>query len=87
MFTARLGYAFSPTFLVYGKVGWGTYESSLEIFNTNTGVGIASAGKRRDRLNAGVGGTAGEVRRDFDKVLVGLNWRCGGFGNSVRAAY
>jgi outer membrane immunogenic protein len=117
---ARFGYVFTPTFMVYGKVGWGTYDSSLDLFNTATGVGIASLGKRHSGLDAGagfewmftqnwsafvewdhifakdqavffpnlgVGGTPGEVRRDFDKVLVGLNWRFGGYGSSVRAAY
>jgi len=35
--------------------------------------------------NLGVGGTTADIRRDFDKVLVGINWR---FGNAaVRAAY
>jgi outer membrane immunogenic protein len=114
--TARFGYAFTQSFLLYGKVGWGTYESSLTVANTLTGVELGSASRRRSGLDAGVGAewmvmsnwslwvewdhisprdqavffnalaTGAEIRRDFDKVLVGLNWRFGG-GGPVRASY
>ena len=117
--SARLGYAIAPQFLLYGKVGWGTYETSLTAVSTLTGLEIASVSRRQSGLDAGVGaewmftqnwslwvewdhifaedktvffpilggGSTANIRRDFDKVLVGLNWRFGGPGSSVRASY
>ena len=115
--TARLGYAFSPSFLFYSKVGWGTYETELTLVNNLTGGELSGGGKNRSGLDVGVGGewmftpnfslfvewdhifvkdqgvffatlgpggTPAEIRRDFDKVLVGFNWRFGGFGSPVR---
>jgi len=116
--TALLGYAITPAFLLYGKVGWGFYESRLTANDTVTGVQFGSISKTQSGLDAGVGGewmfapnwslwvewdhifaqdktiffpnldggTSATVRRDFDKVLVGFNWRFGG-GYPVRAAY
>ena len=36
--TARFGYAVSPAFLIYGKVGWGSIKTSLTATNTLTNV-------------------------------------------------
>jgi outer membrane immunogenic protein len=117
--SARLGYAITPQFLLYGKVGWGTYETSLTAVNTLTGLEIASVSRRQSGLDAGAGaewmftqnwslwvewdhifaedktvffpnlggGSTANVRRDFDKVLVGLNWRFGAAASPVRASY
>jgi outer membrane immunogenic protein len=105
-FTGRFGYAITPAFLFYGKVGWGSYRTSLTAINTVNGVGLGGGGRTQSGLDAGVGGewmfapnwslwiewdhifaddktvffrnlaggTTANVRRDFDKVLVGLNW-------------
>jgi outer membrane immunogenic protein len=118
--TARLGYAFSPSFLLYSKVGWGTYETEVTLVNNATGAELSGGGKNRSGLDVGVGGewmftpnlslfvewdhifvkdqgiffanlgaggTPAEIRRDFDKVLVGFNWRFGGYGSQVRGGY
>jgi outer membrane immunogenic protein len=37
--------------------------------------------------NLGAGGTTAELRREFDKVLVGVNWRFGGVSAPVAARY
>jgi len=110
--TARFGYAFSPSFMLYGKAGWGTYEAEVTLVNVATGAELSGGGRKRsgldlgvggewmftpnfsvfiewDRIfvkdqgvffaNLGAGGTSAEIRRDFDKVLFGFNWRFGGF--------
>ena len=118
--TGRLGYLITPSFLLYGKVGWGEYKASLTVNDTATGAVLGSASRNQSGLDAGVGvewmftpnwtlwaewdhifpddktaffpnlgvgGTTATIRRDFDKVLVGVNWRFGGVGGPVRAAY
>jgi outer membrane immunogenic protein len=117
--TGRFGYAITSAFLLYGKVGWGSYKTNLTATNTVTGLRLGGAGGTQSGLDAGVGGewmfvpnwslwiewdhifpddktvffpnlaggTTANVRRDFDKVLVGLNWRFGGFGGPGRAYY
>ncbi len=115
--TGRVGYLFTPAFMVYGKFGWGTYRTDLSAHNTLTGVQLGSASKTHSGLDLGVGGewmfspnwslwvewdrifpqdkthffpnlaggTTTTVRRDLDKVLVGINLRFGGFGGGARA--
>jgi outer membrane immunogenic protein len=110
--TGRLGFAVSPAFLLYGKLGWGSYKTSISATNTFTGAQLGSASNTHSGLDVGVGGewmfapnfsmfiewdhispkdstvvfanlaggTTAEVRRDLDKVLVGINWRFGGRG-------
>src|SRR5712691_3109425 len=41
--TGRLGYTITPSFLLYGKFGWGSYKSSLTMKDTVTGVELGSA--------------------------------------------
>lgn len=53
--TGRLGYLFSPTFLLYGKVGWGAYKTSLTVSDAATGVELGSASRTHRGLDAGVG--------------------------------
>jgi outer membrane immunogenic protein len=110
--TARFGYAITPTFLLYGKLGWGSYKTSISANNTVTGVQLGSVSGTRSGLDAGIGaewmfapnfslfvewdhiapqnttvvfdnlrgGTTADVERDFDKLLVGINWRFGRWG-------
>jgi outer membrane immunogenic protein len=110
--TAKIGYVISPAFMLYGKLGWGTYETQLTALNTATGVGFAGGGRNRSGFDAGIGGewmfsrnwsafiewdhifaqndnfffpnvgagATGNVKRDLDKVLLGVNWRFGGMG-------
>jgi outer membrane immunogenic protein len=118
--TGRFGYLISPSFLLYGKFGWGGYRARLTVNDTLTGVELGSASRTQSGFDAGVGGewtfspnwslwiewdhifpqdktvffpnlgvggTTANVRRDFDKVLVGVNWRFGGAASPVRAAY
>jgi outer membrane immunogenic protein len=121
--TARLGYAVTPAFLIYGQVGWGVYKTNLIAFDpTNDNLWWGHASRKNSGLDVGVGGewmfapnwslwiewdhifardqdvffdrlsdrleVTGRVRRDLDKVLIGVNWRFGGFGGGpLRAAY
>jgi len=120
--TGRLGYVVAPSFLLYGKFGWGAYRTDFAIQNAS-GVEIASANRRQNGFDVGVGGewmiapswslfvewdhifasnndftfqtgavtapviTRAEIRRDLDKVLVGVNWRFGGAAAPVAARY
>ena len=54
--SARFGYAVSQAFLLYGKVGWGSYRTKLSAVNTVTGVEFSGAGRNQSGLDAGVGG-------------------------------
>jgi outer membrane immunogenic protein len=120
--TGRLGFLIGPSFLFYGKGGWGTVDQKLSVTSTATGALLASVDRRFSGPDAGVGfewmftpnwslwvewdhifadhktvtffpvaGGAAlftpDIRRDFDKVLVGLNWRFGGISSPVRASY
>jgi outer membrane immunogenic protein len=118
--TGRLGFLFAPSFMVYGKAGWGWVNDKNDLRNT---AGVVTAVGDKDNFSgvdaggglewmfapnwslwveydhifrdtnnltyAVVGGGSFQehVRRDFDKVLVGINWRFGGVGGPVRAAY
>jgi outer membrane immunogenic protein len=105
----RLGITVTPTFLIYGKGGWGFYENRLTVNDTTTGAELDSASRSQSGPDAGVGGEwmfipnwslwaewdhifaqdktfffanlgngeTATIRRDLDKVLVGLNWRFG----------
>ena len=119
--TGRLGYVVAPSFLLYGKFGWGAYRTDFAIQNAS-GVEIASANRRQNGFDVGVGGEwmiapswslfvewdhifaqkkdfffpnlgtnpvgrTAEIRRDLDKVLVGVNWRFGGAAAPVAARY
>jgi outer membrane immunogenic protein len=53
--SGRLGYAIAPQFLLYGKVGWGTYKTSLTATDTLTGVQLGGLSRRQSGLDAGVG--------------------------------
>jgi outer membrane immunogenic protein len=113
---ARFGYAITPAFLLYGKVGWGAYQTNFTAVNVVTGnVFGGGSDTSRSGLDVGAGGewafspnfsvfiewdhifanhhqvifpnlgpvgSAAIVKRDFDKVLVGLNWRFGRFGGA-----
>ena len=117
--TGRIGYTITPSFLLYGKFGWGGYRTRLTVNNTVTGVELANASRTQTGLDLGIGGewmftpnwslwiewdrifpqdrtfffpnlgggTTAEVRREFDKVLVGINWRFGGAAAPVAARY
>jgi outer membrane immunogenic protein len=117
--TGRLGFLVTPSFLIYGKGGWGWVDQRFDIVTTATGAVLTGSNNNsRNGADAGVGAewmftpgwslwaewdhiflqnrdflfTTGvvntvNVRRDFDKVLVGINWRFGGVGGPVRAAY
>jgi len=118
--TGRLGYAFGPSFLFYGKFGWGGYRTNFTVTNTATGVELANGSRTQSGFDLGVGGEwmitrnwslwvewdhifaqnktfffpnlpangrTVEIRREFDKVLVGLNWRFGALGAPVAARY
>ncbi len=116
--TGRIGYTITPSFLLYGKFGWGGYRTRLTFNDTVTGVGAsatragpkpasilasAASGCSRPTGRCGSNGTAfsrrkrhssspalgatAEVRREFDKVLVGVNWRFGGAAAPVAARY
>ena len=107
--TGRLGYAFSPSFLFYGKFGWGAYRTNFTVVNA-AGVELGNGDRTQSGFDLGVGGEwmfarnwslwiewdhifaqnktfffpnlpangrTVEIRREFDKVLVGLNWRFG----------
>jgi outer membrane immunogenic protein len=54
--TGRLGYAFTPSFLFYGKFGWGVYGTDFTVANTVTGVELASTNRRQSGFDLGVGG-------------------------------
>ena len=54
--TARLGFTVTPAFLIYGKVGWGSYRTSLEAINTLTGVSLGSVSTTHSGLDLGFGG-------------------------------
>ena len=116
--TGRIGYTITPSFLLYGKFGWGGYRTRLTV-NDAAGVELANASRTQSGLDVGVGGewmftpnwtlwiewdrifpqdktfffpnlgggTSAEVRREFDKVLVGINWRFGGAAAPVAARY
>ncbi len=116
--TGRIGYTITPSFLLYGKFGWGAYRTRLTV-NNAAGVEVANASRTQSGLDVGVGGewmftpnwslwiewdrifpqdktfffpnlgagTSAEVRREFDKVLVGINWRFGGAAAPVAARY
>jgi outer membrane immunogenic protein len=119
--TGRLGYLVAPSFLFYGKFGWGAYRTNFSLQNAS-GVEIASANRRQNGFDVGVGGEwmiapswslfvewdhifaqkkdfffpnlgtnpvgrTAEIRRDLDKVLVGVNWRFGGAAAPVAARY
>jgi outer membrane immunogenic protein len=58
--------------------GWSLWAEWDHIFLKNRDFLITTAGPVVNTVN---------VRRDFDKVLVGINWRFGGVGGPVRAAY
>jgi outer membrane immunogenic protein len=117
--SARLGYAVTPSFLLYGKVGWGAYETRFTANDVLTGVELGSTGRTQSGFDLGIGGewmfapnwslfieydhifpqdktvffpnlaggTTADIRREFDKVLVGVNWRFGGFAAPVSGAY
>ena len=123
--TGRLGFLVGPSFLLYGKGGWGWVDQRFDMINTATGALLTGTTNNNSRngADAGVGGewmftpgwslwaewdhiflrdrnfvfTTGvlpvvitnslNVRRDFDKVLVGINWRFGGGAGPVRASY
>ena len=53
--TGRLGYALAPTFLIYGKFGWGTYKTSLTATNQLTGLQLGSLSKNYSGFDLGVG--------------------------------
>jgi outer membrane immunogenic protein len=54
--TGRLGYAVTPTFLFYGKFGWGAYGTRFTAHDTLTGVELANADRRQSGLDLGIGG-------------------------------
>ena len=116
--TGRLGFLVTPSFLIYGKVGWGAFDHRFSATDTATGVLISTEGRRNvSHPDAGAGFEwmfipnwslwvewdhifaedntvlftpvhrdpfSENVRRDFDKVLFGVNWR---FGGAVTARY
>jgi outer membrane immunogenic protein len=53
--TGRLGFTVTPTFLIYGKAGWGFYENRLTLNDTATGAELDSAGRTQSGPDAGVG--------------------------------
>jgi outer membrane immunogenic protein len=53
--TGRLGYAVTPSFLFYGKFGWGAYSTNFSVENA-AGVELASANRRQNGFDVGVGG-------------------------------
>ena len=53
--TGRLGYLISPSFLLYGKFGWGEYRARLTVNNTLTGAELGSASRNQSGFDAGVG--------------------------------
>ena len=53
--TGRLGYAVTPSFLFYGKFGWGAYSTKFSVENA-AGVELASANRRQSGFDLGVGG-------------------------------
>ena len=116
--TGRIGYTITPSFLFYGKFGWGGYRTRFHV-NDAAGVEVANASRTQSGFDVGVGGewmftpnwslwiewdhifprdktfffpnlaggTSAEIRREFDKVLVGVNWRFGGVAAPVAARY
>ena len=106
--TGRIGYTITPSFLLYGKFGWGGYRTRLTLTDTVTGFEYGNASRTQSGLDLGIGGewmfapnwslwiewdrifpqdktfffpglgASAEVRRELDKVLVGVNWRFGG---------
>jgi outer membrane immunogenic protein len=122
--TARLGYLVTPSFLIYGKGGWGSISQRFTVTDTNTGIVLFNTGHRNfSGADAGVGFEwmfapnwtlwvewdhifaqdktvlftpvvldsiepfTENIRRDFDKVLFGINWRFGGVASPVAARY
>ena len=54
--TARLGYAVTPAFLIYGQVGWGTYKTNLVAYDpTNNNLWWGHASKSHSGLDLGIG--------------------------------
>jgi outer membrane immunogenic protein len=113
--TGRIGFLVTPTFLIYGRGGWGFVDQRL----TATGGLSDSSTRSFSGPDAGAGfewmfarnwtlwaewdhifgsdktlvftptstiTASDRVRREFDKALVGLNWRFGGY-SPVSAAY
>ena len=54
--TGRIGYTITPSFLLYGKFGWGGYRTRLTVNDTVTGVELANASRTQSGLDVGVGG-------------------------------
>jgi outer membrane immunogenic protein len=106
--TGRIGFLVTPTFLIYGRGGWGFVDQRL----TATGSVSDSSTRSFSGPDAGAGfewmfarnwtlwaewdhifgsdktlvftptstiTASDRVRREFDKALVGLNWRFGGY--------
>jgi outer membrane immunogenic protein len=112
----RIGYAINPSLLVYGKFGWGVFQTHADVVATDlTGVVFGSQSRNRSGFDFGGGvefmlpklifnwslwieydhilprdttlflpllvdpltgtGETVTIRRDLDKVLLGLNWR------------
>ena len=122
--TARLGFLVTPSFMIYGKGGWGSVDQRFSVVDIPTGVLLSTADHRNTSGgDAGVGfewmfsnnwwlrgnwslwvewdhifaqdrtvlitpltapAFSETFRRDFDKVLFGINWR---FGGPVAARY
>ena len=53
--TGRLGYVVTPSFLLYGKFGWGAYSTNFSVEDA-AGVELASANRRQNGFDVGVGG-------------------------------
>lgn len=115
--TGRLGYTITPSFLLYGKFGWGGYRTHFTVNVTATGAELANASRTQSGFDVGFGGewmiapnwslwvewdrifprdrtvffptlaATADIRREFDKVLVGFNWRFSGTSTPVAARY
>ena len=53
--TARLGYLFTPTFLLYLKGGWGSFNDEFSVATTTTGTTVATVNKTASGGDLGVG--------------------------------
>jgi outer membrane immunogenic protein len=53
--TARLGYLFTPTFLLYVKGGWGFFNDEFSVTTTATNTTIATVNKNANGGDVGVG--------------------------------
>ena len=53
--TGRLGYAITPAFLLYGKLGWGSYKTTIAAHSTVFGD-LGSVSHTHSGLDVGVGG-------------------------------